>query len=335
MVGRTDTTSDGATAKEYFLRIPYSFGRFTLRARANFVKSERAKIIKSKKEKQTAEYFVKELTRPIHNTNRSVTCDNWFSSIPMFDKMWTDFGIFMTGTLRRNKPEIPPEFLVKKAQNSSIFGFDDNKVLVSFAPKSNRNVLLLSTLGELYNKRVDPKTSKPDVILFYNSTKSGTVLFKQKQYEEALISFTRSLASAPEGSEELFNAYDERSSLLLKLEKYEACLLDLNRAIKARKCPKKLKNILRDRKEDCLAKLLKTGGSADPEELTACKVGSEEWKALCNFDPPNSQLPNASAKIELTKDRRPEWDSAIKATQDIEPGKYDIRTRGCSAQSHL
>lgn len=132
-----------------------------------------------KNPKQTAEYFVRELTRSIHNTNRSVTCDNWFSSIPMFEKMWNDFKTFMTGTLRRNKPEIPPQFLAKKAQNSTIFGFDDNKVLVSFAAKSNRNVLLLSTLGELYNERVDPKTSKPDVILFYNSTKSGTDTFDQ------------------------------------------------------------------------------------------------------------------------------------------------------------
>ena len=52
----------------------------------------------NEKEKQTAEFFVRELTRPIHNTNRSVTCDNWFSSIPVFDKMRVDFGIFMTGS---------------------------------------------------------------------------------------------------------------------------------------------------------------------------------------------------------------------------------------------
>lgn len=35
------------------------------------------------------EYFVKELTRTIHGTNRNVTTDNWFTSIPLAKKSAT------------------------------------------------------------------------------------------------------------------------------------------------------------------------------------------------------------------------------------------------------
>ncbi len=80
----------------------------------------------------------------------------------------------MTGTLRSNKKEIPFEFLAKKTPTTT-----KNKVLISFATKNNKNVLLCLTLGELYNERVDPQSKKPEVVLFYNSTKSGTDTFDQ------------------------------------------------------------------------------------------------------------------------------------------------------------
>ena len=32
---------------------------------------------------QVSEYFLEEVTKPIHDTNRTVTCDNWFSSIQL------------------------------------------------------------------------------------------------------------------------------------------------------------------------------------------------------------------------------------------------------------
>ncbi len=52
--------------------------------------------------------------------------------------MQKEYGSATTGTLRKNKTEIPPEFLAPKEENKSIFGFEENKVLVSFAPKKKR-----------------------------------------------------------------------------------------------------------------------------------------------------------------------------------------------------
>ena len=37
--------------------------------------------------KNSVEYFVAKLVKPFQNTNRLITCDNWFSSVPLFEKM--------------------------------------------------------------------------------------------------------------------------------------------------------------------------------------------------------------------------------------------------------
>lgn len=34
-----------------------------------------------------AEYFVLELTKTVHGTNRNITTDNWFTSIPLANKL--------------------------------------------------------------------------------------------------------------------------------------------------------------------------------------------------------------------------------------------------------
>lgn len=80
-------------------------------------------------------YYVKKLSASIHGTGRNLTVDNWFSSVPLFQTMLTEFNLTMLGTLRKNKREIPPQFLARKEEGTSQFAFDENKTLVSFAPK--------------------------------------------------------------------------------------------------------------------------------------------------------------------------------------------------------
>lgn len=124
-------------------------------------------------------FYVRELSEPIHNTNRTITVDNWFSSVDLFEKMNVDYKISMIGTLRKNKPEIPPYFLERTQEKSSLFAFDDSKVLVSYAAKKDRNVILLTSIGTSYNNGIDQKTTKPNIILHYNSTKGATDTFDQ------------------------------------------------------------------------------------------------------------------------------------------------------------
>jgi hypothetical protein len=112
------------------------------------------------------------LTEPIMNSCRNITMDNWFTSVPLAEKL-LEKKLTCVGTIKKNKPDIPQKFLPQRgrAELSSLFGFEDDKTLVSFVPKKNKAVILLSTMHR--DAAVDPVTSKPDIILFYNQTKGG------------------------------------------------------------------------------------------------------------------------------------------------------------------
>ncbi|XP_050338705.1 piggyBac transposable element-derived protein 4-like [Bactrocera neohumeralis] len=130
--------------------------------------------------KQLANYFVEGLTKPLHGSNRNITMDNWFTSIPLATKLLSNpYSMTIVGTLRKNKAEIPPELLDTKSRQcgSSRFVYNENMTLVSFQPKQNRNVLLLSTMH--INGALDPTTKKPEIILTYNSTKGAVDTFDQ------------------------------------------------------------------------------------------------------------------------------------------------------------
>lgn len=56
-------------------------------------------------DKDTAEavplYYARTLLEPIHNTRRNVTCDDWFTSIPICDKLRKEYGLTLVGTVRK------------------------------------------------------------------------------------------------------------------------------------------------------------------------------------------------------------------------------------------
>ncbi|CAI6353650.1 unnamed protein product [Macrosiphum euphorbiae] len=90
---------------------------------------------------------VHRLIQPIRNTGRNVTINNWFTSVPLADELLNQ-KLTLLGTLRKNKTQIPQEFKITKNRPvfSSYFGFSGKKVLVSYKPKNNKIVLLLSTM---------------------------------------------------------------------------------------------------------------------------------------------------------------------------------------------
>ncbi|XP_040918201.1 piggyBac transposable element-derived protein 4-like [Toxotes jaculatrix] len=103
----------------------------------------------------------------------TVTCDNFFTSYALGEELLKR-KIAMVGTIRKNKPELPPKLLEvrKRAILSSMFAFSSTHTLVSYVPKRGKNVLLLST------KHREPAISnephrKPMIILDYNRNKGG------------------------------------------------------------------------------------------------------------------------------------------------------------------
>lgn len=81
------------------------------------------------------------------------------------------------GTLRKNKTCVPGEFAENRRReiNSSLFGFNNDEnndtSIISYVPKKNKSVLLLSTVH--YNMQTAGIQKKPEVIHFYNKYKSG------------------------------------------------------------------------------------------------------------------------------------------------------------------
>ncbi|XP_071563491.1 piggyBac transposable element-derived protein 4-like [Temnothorax nylanderi] len=137
--------------------------------------------VTTEKGESVPSYYIRKLSQPLHGTKRNITCDNWFSSIPIFEKMLTEHSITMVGTLRKNKREIPGHFRSAGPVPSSKFAFDGRMTLVAHTPKRNKIVILLSTFHDCAT--INQETQKPEIIHFYNTTKGGTDSFDQMCHE--------------------------------------------------------------------------------------------------------------------------------------------------------
>ena len=86
--------------------------------------------------KNLGQKIVESLSEFYFGSNRCVTMDNFFTSIPMAKKLYS-MNMSIIGTLRQNKVEIPQSFLgdKKKKLNSSQFAYDSFMTLVSYSPK--------------------------------------------------------------------------------------------------------------------------------------------------------------------------------------------------------
>lgn len=120
------------------------------------------------------------LVSPIINSNRNITADNWFSSIEVIKELLKR-KLTYVGTLKKNKKEIPAQFLSNKnrKEGSALYGFTNNMTLLSYVPKKNKLVLLVSSMH--HSKGInDEETNKPEMVAFYNHTKGGVDSMDQK-----------------------------------------------------------------------------------------------------------------------------------------------------------
>ena len=119
--------------------------------------------------------YVRTLSEPIHGSNRNITCDNWFTSVPLAKRMKSSLiKLSIIGTIRKNKKEVPNSFKTASDVGQSKFLYDEEKTLVSYTPKRNKMVLLLSTLHKKSLARLQISQK-----LYYNKTKGGTDTFDQ------------------------------------------------------------------------------------------------------------------------------------------------------------
>lgn len=126
------------------------------------------------RELNQGERVVMDLMEDYFGLGLSVTTDNFFTSVQLAEKL-LERNTYLTGTMRKNKRDIPPEFLPSRKRElySSYFGFNDKcMMLTSYVPKKNNAVILLSSKMATNEVNQNNK-NKPKIIEFYNKTKGG------------------------------------------------------------------------------------------------------------------------------------------------------------------
>lgn len=131
--------------------------------------------------KSLAQHFTVKLISPLMNSNRNLTCDNWFSSVELAETL-LDYKITMIGTIRKNKPYFPDEFTnplyKRRPPGSSMFLFSEKITAVSYKPNNKKKVVcLISTMHS--DDSINSKSGKPEIILNYNDAKGSVDTFDQ------------------------------------------------------------------------------------------------------------------------------------------------------------
>lgn len=119
------------------------------------------------------------LSKPISKSNRNITADNWFTSLETTDEL-ERMGLTYVGTMRKDKREVPKEFLPNRQRpaNSARFAINCQRTLVSFTPEKNKGVILISTMHHDFD--INEVKNKPEIVCYYNTTKCGVDLLDMR-----------------------------------------------------------------------------------------------------------------------------------------------------------
>lgn len=148
-------------------------------------------MVNNRSEINQGNRVVMDLVQPQYGTNRGITTDNFFTSVLLSDNL-LEKNLTLTGTLRKNKREIPKKFLPSRQRelHSSIFGFTSTTTLVSYVPQINKAVLLLST--QFHDGKIcEHHEKKPEIILHYNKTKGAVDTGDKMTAEYSCVRSTR------------------------------------------------------------------------------------------------------------------------------------------------
>lgn len=119
------------------------------------------------------------LIDPVKNTNRNITADNWFISTELIEELRTNKLTFVDTVCKNKEKYLGVYFQIKNRRHIlPTFVFTSTTTLVWYVPQLNRYILLLS--GMHHDNKIDEESNKPDMILYYNSTKAGVDALDQK-----------------------------------------------------------------------------------------------------------------------------------------------------------
>ena len=129
-----------------------------------------------------AESVVVNLCKHIKGEGYNITCDNFFTSLSVAEKLARD-KLSIVGTIRKNRHELckkmtEPE---NKATYSSEFYWHNptNFLFVKYQAKQKKLFCLLSSMHSSADVDASNEKKKPEMILFCNSNKVGIDCFDQ------------------------------------------------------------------------------------------------------------------------------------------------------------
>lgn len=121
-----------------------------------------------------SEFVVMKLLEPYTMKGRTVTTDNFFTSIPLALKLRSKSTLLL-GTIRANKRELPKTCKLKKdsmARFSTLLYQSNECTLTVYKSKPNKKILILNTKHK--HVKIDKTAKKlPETVSFYNRTKFG------------------------------------------------------------------------------------------------------------------------------------------------------------------
>lgn len=132
------------------------------------------KVMNQPKDYNSGPEVVKRLVAlsKLHNSGRNITMDRKFTSLPTANAL-LDQNLTVVGTIMNNRKDVPPELRLQSLKDAIPgtirFAFRDRETLVSYVPKKKKVVTVLST----QHHNMEVQNDKPEIILYYNSTKAG------------------------------------------------------------------------------------------------------------------------------------------------------------------
>ena len=114
---------------------------------------------------------VKQLESPFRHSGRNVVAGYVFH-LSILQISYLHINRHNVGTFRCNRPYVPEAVKARRGlqELSSLLGFHDQPTLISFHPKPDKAVLVISTLH--HNATTNAQMNKPEVLLHYNRNKA-------------------------------------------------------------------------------------------------------------------------------------------------------------------
>ena len=131
--------------------------------------------ISSAPEKKQGKCVALDLVKDLGQRN-GVTCDNFFTSLELAQELAKQ-NKTLIGTIRQIRKEVPGIMLPSKSRklNSGLFLFSRDAMMVSYVPRKNKSVILLSSQ---HNDQAvsTAENAKPVIILDYNKSKGALIV---------------------------------------------------------------------------------------------------------------------------------------------------------------